>query len=54
MRQIIVQVSAAGAKKTIRLPAMLKPNSAITINTGIAYKAEIAYRATAVKAVLVE
>jgi predicted Zn-dependent protease len=54
MKQIIIEVSAAGTRKTIRLPALLKSNSAITINTGIAYTAEKSYRVTAVKAVLVE
>jgi predicted Zn-dependent protease len=54
MKQVIVEVSVAGARKTIRLPAVLKSNSAITINTGIAYTAETSYRVTAVKAVLVE
>jgi hypothetical protein len=54
MDQIIVEVSGAGARKTIRLPAVLRSNSAITINTGIAYTAETSYRVTAVKAVLVE
>jgi predicted Zn-dependent protease len=56
MGQIIVEVSAGSARKTIRLPTVLKPNTAVTINTGVAYSAEaqVNYRVTAIKAVLVD
>lgn len=56
MDRIIVEVSGGSTRKTIRLPAILKANSAATINTGIAYKSEaqINYRLAALKAVLVD
>lgn len=55
MDQIIVEISGGSSRKTIRLPAILKGNSAVTINTGIAYSAEaqVNYRLAALKAVLV-
>lgn len=56
MDQIILEVSGGSTRKTIRLPMILKGNSAVTINTGIAYRAEaqINYRLAALKAVLVD
>ena len=56
MDRIIVEVSGGSTRKTIRLPAILRANSAATINTGIAYKAEaqINYRLAALKAELVD
>ena len=56
MDRIIVEVSGGGASKTIRLPAVLKANSTVSINTGIAYMAEaqLNYRVRALKAVLLD
>jgi beta-barrel assembly-enhancing protease len=56
MGQIAVEISGGGLRKTIRLPAVLKPKSTVRMNTGIAYRAEAQqnYRATALKAVLVD
>ena len=56
MDRIIVEVSGGGASKTIRLPAVLKAKSAISINTGIVYlsEAQVNYRVRALKAVLAD
>jgi predicted Zn-dependent protease len=58
MGQIVVQVAGGGTRKSIRLPGILKANSAVTLSTGIAYSSEsqqgVNYRVSALKAVLVE
>ena len=58
MNQVVVEISGGGLRKTIALPAALGPNSAVTLNTGIAYATEaqqaVNYRAMAIKAALVK